>query len=116
MLFRFKSSVPDSNIGTVPKLARLGYPLSNMDILTPTETDKIETRLDNIEEDIEVIKEDSQITREVTNDIGEWVDYYFHEDKSIFTTLDFKSEMSFSILSSLLFIGSTSFLIKVAIA
>ncbi len=43
--------------------------------------DKIETRLDNIEEDIEVIKEDSQITREVTNDIGEWVDYYFHEDK-----------------------------------
>ena len=43
--------------------------------------DKIETRLDNIEEDIEVIKEDSQITREVTNDIDEWVDYYFHEDK-----------------------------------
>ncbi len=43
--------------------------------------DKIETRLDNIEEDIEVIKEDSQITREVTNKIGEWVDFYFHDDK-----------------------------------
>ncbi len=43
--------------------------------------DKIETRLDNIEEDIEIIKEDAQITREVTNNIGEWVDYYFHEDK-----------------------------------
>ncbi len=43
--------------------------------------DKIETRLDNIEEDIEIIKEDAQITREVTNNIGEWIDYYFHEDK-----------------------------------
>lgn len=43
--------------------------------------DKIETRLDNIEEDIEVIKEDTEITREVTNKIGEWVDFYFHDDK-----------------------------------
>ncbi len=43
--------------------------------------DKIETRLDNIEEDIEVIKEDTEITREVTNNIGEWVDFYFHEDR-----------------------------------
>lgn len=43
--------------------------------------DKIETRLDNIEEDIEVIKEDTEITREVTNNIGEWVDFYFHDDR-----------------------------------
>lgn len=43
--------------------------------------DNIESRLDNIEEDIEVIKEDGQITREVTNKLGEWVDFYFHDDK-----------------------------------
>lgn len=43
--------------------------------------DNIELRLDNIEEDIEVIKEDGQITREVTNKLGEWVDFYFHDDK-----------------------------------
>jgi tetrahydromethanopterin S-methyltransferase subunit G len=36
--------------------------------------DKIETRLDKIEED-------GEITREVTNKIGEWVDFYFHDDK-----------------------------------
>lgn len=39
--------------------------------------DKIETRLDNIEEDIEVIKEDCEITRDGTNHLGEWVEYYF---------------------------------------
>lgn len=39
--------------------------------------DKIETRLDNIEEDIEVIKEDCEITRDGTNNLGEWVEYYF---------------------------------------
>ncbi len=43
--------------------------------------DKVDQRLDRMEEDIAIIKEDGQITREVTNDIGEWVDYYFHEDK-----------------------------------
>ena len=42
---------------------------------------KIETRLDRIEEDIATIKEDSEITREVTNKLGEWVDFYFHDDK-----------------------------------
>ena len=41
----------------------------------------IDSRLDKIEEDIEVIKEDTEITREVTNNIGEWVDFYFHEDR-----------------------------------
>lgn len=46
--------------------------------------DKIETRLDNmdqrldiLEEDIEVIKEDCEITRDGTNHLGEWVEYYF---------------------------------------
>ena len=34
-----------------------------------------------MKEDIEVIKEDCEITRAVTNDIGEWVDFYFHEDR-----------------------------------
>ena len=43
--------------------------------------DNMDQRLDRMEEDIAIIKEDGQITREVTNDIGEWVDYYFHEDK-----------------------------------
>ena len=42
---------------------------------------KMDSRLDKIEEDIEVIKEDAEITRETTNAIGEWVDYYFHEEK-----------------------------------
>mgnify|MGYP001086296304 FL=1 len=43
--------------------------------------DNMDQRLDRMEEDIAIIKEDGQITREVINDIGEWVDYYFHKDK-----------------------------------
>lgn len=43
--------------------------------------DKIETRLDNIESDIEQLKEDTEITRDVTNSIGEWIDFYFKEDR-----------------------------------
>lgn len=43
--------------------------------------DKMDIRLDKIEEDIEIIKEDAAITRDVTNKLGEWVDFYFHDDK-----------------------------------
>lgn len=39
--------------------------------------DGIEKRLDHIEEDIEIIKEDCEITRDSTNHLGEWVEYYF---------------------------------------
>ena len=41
----------------------------------------INKRLDKIEERLDVIEENSEITREVTNKLGEWVDFYFHEDK-----------------------------------
>ena len=33
-----------------------------------------------MKEDIEIIKEDCEITRDVTNKLGEWVDFYFHDD------------------------------------
>ncbi len=46
-----------------------------------TRLDNMDQRLDRMEEDIAIIKEDGQITREVTNKIGEWVDFYFHDDK-----------------------------------
>lgn len=51
--------------------------LDNMD----SRLDKMDERLDRMEEDIATIKEDSEITREVTNKLGEWVDFYFHDDK-----------------------------------
>lgn len=43
--------------------------------------DNMDQRLDKIEERLEKIEEDGEITREVTNKIGEWVDFYFHDDK-----------------------------------
>ena len=52
-------------------------------LLTPINNrlDKIETRLENIETRLEKVEEDTEITRDVTNSIGEWVDFYFHDDK-----------------------------------
>ena len=49
--------------------------------LIKNEVEPINKRLDKIEEDIEIVKEDAAITREVTNKLGEWVDFYFHDDK-----------------------------------
>ena len=57
--------------------------------------DRMETRLDAVEEDIALLKEDvsllkedvsqlkedTMITRDVTNSIGEWIDFYFKEDR-----------------------------------
>ena len=43
--------------------------------------DRVDQRLDNIEEDIQQLKEDTEITRDVTNSIGEWIDFYFKEDR-----------------------------------
>ena len=43
--------------------------------------DKMDERIDRIQEDIEEIKENGEITRAVTNSIGEWIDYYFQEDR-----------------------------------
>lgn len=72
------SSLMDQKLEPINnRLDKMDSRLDNVEL----RLDKIETRLDNIEEDIEIIKEDAQITREVTNNIGEWVDYYFHEDK-----------------------------------
>ncbi len=36
---------------------------------------------DEINERLDKIEEDCEITREVTNKLGEWVDFYFHDDK-----------------------------------
>ena len=60
-----------------------------------TRLDAVETRLDAVEEDIALLKEDvsllkedvsqlkedTMITRDVTNSIGEWIDFYFKEDR-----------------------------------
>ena len=43
--------------------------------------DKVDSRLDKIEETLEEVKEDGQITRDVTNSIGEWIEFYFGKEK-----------------------------------
>lgn len=43
--------------------------------------DKIDSRFDKIEKRLDKIEEECEITRDVTNKIGEWVDYYFHDDR-----------------------------------
>ncbi len=43
--------------------------------------DKMESRLDKIEETLDEVKEDGQITRDVTNSIGEWIEFYFAKEK-----------------------------------
>ena len=43
--------------------------------------DKVDGRLDKIEETLEEVKEDGQITRDVTNSIGEWIEFYFGKEK-----------------------------------
>lgn len=43
--------------------------------------DGVDKRLDDIEESIEELKEYSEITRDVTNSIGEWIDFYFGDEK-----------------------------------
>lgn len=59
------------------RLDNMDQRLNNMD----QRLDNVEQRLDKIEERLEKIEEDGEITREVTNKIGEWVDFYFHDDK-----------------------------------
>lgn len=34
-----------------------------------------------LKEDVEQLKEDTEITRDVTNSIGEWIDFYFKDDR-----------------------------------
>lgn len=46
-----------------------------------TRLDKMDECIDQIQEDIEEIKENGEVTRSVTNSIGEWIDYYFKEDR-----------------------------------
>lgn len=60
--------------------------LTNEDLqaLSNLMDDKLEPinkRLDNIENRLDKIEEDCEITRDVTNKLGEWVDFYFHEEK-----------------------------------
>ena len=55
--------------------------LQALSSLMDKKLEPINTRLDKIEERLEKIEEDGEITREVTNKIGEWVDFYFHDDK-----------------------------------
>lgn len=40
----------------------------------------VNERLDKIENDIAEIKEDTEITREVTNEIVEWIDAYWRDN------------------------------------
>lgn len=49
--------------------------------LIKNEVEPINKRLDKIEERLDNIEEDCAITRDVTNKLGEWVDFYFHEDR-----------------------------------
>lgn len=37
--------------------------------------------INHLKEDVEQLKEDTEITRDVTNSIGEWIDFYFKEDR-----------------------------------
>lgn len=43
--------------------------------------DKMDSRLDKLEETVEELKEDTEITRDVTNSIGKWIEYYFGKEK-----------------------------------
>lgn len=46
-----------------------------------TRLEKVEDRLEKVEVRLEKVEIDTEITRDVTNSIGEWVDFYFHDDK-----------------------------------
>ncbi len=48
--------------------------------LMDNKLEPINKRLDKIEERLDKIEEDGEITRDVTNKLGEWVDFYFHDD------------------------------------
>lgn len=56
-------------------------PINNRLDKIDTRLDNIETRLERVEDRLEKVEEDIEITRDVTNSIGEWVDFYFHDDK-----------------------------------
>ncbi len=43
--------------------------------------DGIDQRFDKIEETLEEMKEDAAITRDVTNSIGKWIEFYFGKEK-----------------------------------
>lgn len=51
--------------------------------LKPIKEDISQLREDvsQLKEDVEQLKEDTEITRDVTNSIGEWIDFYFKEDR-----------------------------------
>ncbi len=55
--------------------------LQAISLLIKNEVEPINKRLDKIEQTLEQVKEDGEITRDVTNKLGEWVDFYFHDDK-----------------------------------
>lgn len=46
-----------------------------------TDVSALKSDVEEMKKDIDIIKEDTEITRDVTNKIGEWVDFYFHDDK-----------------------------------
>lgn len=50
-------------------------------VVVKEDISSLKSDVSDIKEDIEEIKENCEITRTVTNDIGEWVDFYFHDDK-----------------------------------
>lgn len=49
--------------------------------LMESKLEPLNKRFDKIEERLERIEEDTEITREATNSIIEWIDFYFKEEK-----------------------------------
>ncbi|MBP3857648.1 MAG: hypothetical protein IK990_18760 [Ruminiclostridium sp.] len=43
--------------------------------------EQLKNEVSDMKEDIAQLKEDTEITRDVTNSIGEWIDFYFKEDR-----------------------------------
>lgn len=59
------------------RLDKVEIRLDNME----NRLDKVEGRLDKIEETLDEVKEDGLITREATNSICGWIEFYFGKEK-----------------------------------
>lgn len=45
-----------------------------------SDVSNLKSDVEEMREDIAAIKEDGEITRENTNEIGKWIDYYFNDN------------------------------------
>lgn len=55
--------------------------LKALSSLMDNKLEPINKRLDHIEETLEEVKEDGKITREVTNMLVQWVEFYYGKEK-----------------------------------